>query len=511
MDNGWKYRLESLMRGAENEIISKLKTHGWKTEVVEEVSRGDYVIIETSRGESKHRMALLFSAGTANQIFKDLEDKVEHVFINGSIGANDLKSFAYGLKNPVTSINDFQLKLLEWNQESTNGLFSSFNTDTDSLDPDISLDVEDSKYNRIQSENPIQGVWIHLRQLESVTLAKKNISRRAKSEKVSLTDEALSSKSEGLAFALRNASDYFKFAEGSNISQRIINLYYGTLSFAFAEMLSSPFGPITLSEIEDSTKQGHGLYTIDGKSDKLEDLIIGVIKNGFYSNYMAFLKNDISEYPFKKAKKFDDLKADDLFWLSLEELFSKLPDIGDLFINIFESKPGWIIPTFDNEANSFNYSSTEKAQRTYSKLIDRSGRWSIEDVLKINAPLSEISELKSGTTHKYFRALVDHKGHKYFWSSLKTYSSPYVDQALIVPAFKSVDQYRAINLAVLYALSIVVRYRPSLWRRVQEGDLDYMAVFIEAYLDSIERILPQEYLSQITGQKVVAKQPGSLF
>ena len=42
-------------------------------------------------------------------------------------------------------------------------------------------------------------------------------------------------------------------------------------------MLASPVGPKTLIEIEDSTKNGHGLYAIDVLNNGLEHLVVGVI------------------------------------------------------------------------------------------------------------------------------------------------------------------------------------------------------------------------------------------
>ena len=71
-----------------------------------------------------------------------------------------------------------------------------------------------------------------------------------------------------------------------NVSQRVLNLYYGSLAFAFAEMLASPIGPTTLGKIEDSTKQGHGLYTLDSKDNSLEHLVVGVISSGFFPSWM---------------------------------------------------------------------------------------------------------------------------------------------------------------------------------------------------------------------------------
>ena len=89
--------------------------------------------------------------------------------------------------------------------------------------------------------------------------------------------------------------------------------------------------------------------------------------------------------------------------------------------------------------------------------------------------------------------------------------SPFERQALILPIFGGVAEYRAICVVLLYALSIVVRYRPSVWRRVQEGDLDHMRVLIEAFLAVVERVLPEQFLEKVTGQPVFAKQPGSFF
>jgi hypothetical protein len=120
------------------------------------------------------------------------------------------------------------------------------------------------------SETPIEAVWARLAQLKSATLARKMVDRRAQLESLSLETSAIVSKGEGVAFALRNATDYFSAIDRRNVSQRVLNLYYGTMSFAFAEMLASPGGPQTLSELEATTKKGHGLYTHDGIDDRFE-------------------------------------------------------------------------------------------------------------------------------------------------------------------------------------------------------------------------------------------------
>jgi hypothetical protein len=106
---------------------------------------------------------------------------------------------------------------------------------------------------------------------------------------------------------------------------------------------------------------------------------------------------------------------------------------------------------------------------------------------------------------------VDHTGHDHWWGALKVHHSPFERHALIRPIFGVVDDYRCISIVLLYALSIIVRYRPSIWRRVQEGDLDHMRVLIEAFLTVAERVLPEQFLVTVSGQPVSANQPGSFF
>jgi hypothetical protein len=149
--------------------------------------------------------------------------------------------------------------------------------------------------------------------------------------------------------------------------------------------------------------------------------------------------------------------------------------------------------------------------RSYIQLVDGTCRLTKADIALFLGPIGEIGEVASEGGGRYFRAAVDHPGKEFWFEVLKIHHSPLGRQALIQPIFGVIDEYRAICVVLLYALSIIVRYRPSIWRRVQEGDLDHMRVLIEAFLTVVERVLPEQYLERITGQRVLAKQPGSFF
>jgi hypothetical protein len=418
-----------------------------------------------------------------------------------------VEAYAYGLDKPVSSANDFHSVLVEWNKSSSDGKFVPELAQAEIQEPD------EPQARLLLSEEPIEAIWLRLRQLQSITLAKKLIARRAQAEGIALETSVAQSKAEGVAFALRNASDYFQPKDGRNVSQRILNLYYGSLAFAFAEMLAAPRGAAALAEIEDSTKLGHGLYTVDGVDGSLEQIVVGVFA-GFFPTWTSFMGSPVQDIPRKKARRHDDLASyPTASWLTIETLFASIPEVGDLFGDIFDGKPNWVRPSYDQRANAglSLFGGRSSVSRSYVVLGDSTARLTRDDIALFPGPISEITEIEPKGHGRRYRVAVDHPGKQFWWEALHLHHSPFERTALIRPIFGAVGEYRAICVALLYALSIIVRYRPSVWRRVQEGDLDHMRVLIEAFLTAIERVLPEQFLEKITAQRVFAKQPGSFF
>jgi hypothetical protein len=438
-------------------------------------------------------------------VYKTLAQQVEHIYYQGE--PYQLEAHTRGVEKPVSRSGDFGAELVRWNRESSEGKFSPTNDD------DAHVGSERPPLRRLLSEEPIAAIWLRLRQLQSVTIAKKLIAVRARQANVELNEDTLRQKAEGIAYALRNAADYFNVRDLRNASQRVLNLYYGSLAFASAEMLASPHGAKTLSEIEKSTVRGHGLYTVDGAADGLENLIVGAISNGFFPEWLRVSQLGNPNLPPAKAKKFSDVAAQPPdSWITVEELFASIPEVGDLFVDIFDSAPRWVTPVPDQMTNMGLSSFGKKPlNRSYVLLIDDSARLTKENIATFPGPISEIAAIPSKQSGRHFRVGVDHTGHDHWWGALKVHHSPFERNALIRPIFGVVDDYRCISVALLYALSIIVRYRPSTWRRVQEGDLDHMRVLIEAFLTVAERVLPEQFLVTVSGQPVSANQPGSFF
>jgi hypothetical protein len=466
----------------------------------------EFLILIAERGNHVHRVALIYSSATDNRVYKQLAEQVERIYFNGQ--PYMLDQFAHGVSVPVCSADDFRPTLDEWNASSAEGKFAPTTSTADRVPPSR------SEHRFILAEEPIKAVWLRIRQLHSVTLAKKLIMARLEDAGVSLTQDEVDRKAEGVSYAARNAYDYFLARDASPVSQRVLNLYYGSLAFASAEMLAAPTGSKTLEEIENYTKYGHGLYTIDGVDTALGSLVVGVISSGFFPAWMRSMGMATAGVPQKKPREYADLAPmPQTSWVTVEALFAHIPEMADLFIEIFDSKPAWIAPHYDALANHRGgmFGTQQQPARTYGDFIDVSGRLTREDVAEFPGPLSEITPIEPKGSEHRFRVAVDHPGETVWWNAMPLHRSPFVPAAIIKPIFGVIDEYRAMCVILLYALSIIVRYRPSIWRRVQEGDLDQVRILIEAFLAIVERILPHEFLEKITGQRVIVKEPGSFY
>lgn len=406
MSTGWEIRLGILRRNTEKKLLEPLQTHGWITAIEREVEHGEYLLVKAERAGVVHRVAVMYTSATDNAVYRALEPQVEHIFINGDL--YQLESFADGIKTPIDKADDFHGVLIGWNNATATGKFAP-NAQA------VPIVAHPPKHRTLLSEQPIEAIWLRLRQLTSVSLARKLILARAANEGVALDDVVVRTKAEGLAYALRNAGDYFKLRDGQNVSQRVLNLYYGSMSFAFAEMLASPKGPAGLNDIEKMTAQGHGLCTLDGEQDGLEHIVVSTVPSGFFASWTKFLGIATVVFPNKKPKVYEDLgKQPPSSWHTVEALFARIPEVADLFLDIFPSKPEWITPTYDREANPSWVSPGKQKARpttTYSIFVDHSARLTVEDVAAFPGPISQISEVDSKDPGRHFRVAVDATGH----------------------------------------------------------------------------------------------------
>ena len=339
--------------------------------------------------------------------------------------------------------------------------------------------------------------------------------RRAEAANIALATTAVEAKATGVAYSMRSALDYAVSTGRDALSMRVLSLYYGTMAFAQAEMLASPLGPTDLDRVEAMTRNGHGLYTLAATNGGFRDLRVGVLANGFFSQWMKFLGHDTSGYPRTRPRSTADLgKVPAGMVCMLPDLFASIPEINDLFAEVFGAPPGWISVAFDRESNlrmPLSNTTTRKVESTYGLFLDSSGKVPIESLKSAGWPLAEIQQQTDGKrTGNVFRARVDHAGCDLWWRVLPTHSSPFGNSpALLFPTMGGLHEYRTIVAVTLYALSIMARYMPGAWRRIEGGNQDQYLALVQASLAVWERLLPEHFLESIAGETVRTAQPGS--
>lgn len=388
------------------------------------------------------------------------------------------------------------------------------------LDPDCSpanIPRRPATVLRLTAENPLEAIIARLQQFTSTTLAGKLVKRRAEADNTEVPAETVDTKATGISYLMRGALDYVVSTPRDALNRRVLGLYYGTMALAQAEMLASPSGPADLDAVEGMTRKGHGLYALPIPHGGFAEIRVGVRATGFFPEWMRFLGYDITEYPKKWPKSEAELaKVPASMVCSLRDLFASMPEIDDLFAEVFGGPPGWVSVGYDTSTNVERRALTPTAKKrgsSYCLFIDRSGKVSSEILERAGWPLAEIRQAENhegpGTA---FRARVDHVGHDHWWMVLPTYSSPFRSgSTLVFPTVGCIQEYRTIAAVILYALSIMVRYLPSTWRRVEGGDEDQYLALVQAALAVWERLLPEHFLTSIAGENVRTAQPGSLF
>ena len=351
----------------------------------------------------------------------------------------------------------------------------------------------------------------------SETLARKLVERRAETENIPLAPMAIETKATGVAYSMRSALDYIVSTPRDPLNRRVLGLYYGTMALAQAEMLASPSGPIDLDKVEGMTRYGHGLHTLPGSHGGFADFHVGVLAKGFFPRWTKFLGHDISRYPNTRPKTTADLKnvPADMVCL-LQDLFASMPEIDDLFAEVFGGPPGWIAVAYDQEGNAQRHARNATARTvdsTYGLFLDSSGKVSVDSLHSAGWPIAGIRQETEGDgPGTVFRARVDHAGHDTMWPVLPTHSSPFGNSpALLFPTMGGLREYRTIAAVTLYALSIMVRYLPSAWRRIEGGDQDHYLALVQASIAVWDRLLPEHFLESIAGETVRTAQPGSFL
>lgn len=155
-------------------------------------------------------------------------------------------------------------------------------------------------------------------------------------------------------------------------------------------------------------------------------------------------------------------------------------------------------------------SSSEKI--SYLNIYSESESINPEYLESIGLPITDFEvKIDSISNERHIVGKFIHSSEKYWHQAINLYHSSYAPSSYVVPLWGVKSDNIVLNFTLLYTLSIIVRYLPDLWYRVNTGDLNHIGSLIEYYISIVDHVLPLEMLERITEANISIHQPGSLF
>lgn len=384
---------------------------------------------------------------------------------------------------------------------------------------------------QILSDQPETQIWTHLRQWESVSLARQFIEEKADRNGDTLSPDMLDAKAHGIAYSMRNAREYFMFPP-DHLSARILNTYYGLMGFVGAILIADTSTTCDLAELEKASRMGHGLHNIDDDGASFpEAQKVFVKQSGFFVKYLKLLGATINDVCIPgRLGSISELQPDKVDRLvSLDSLLARVPEIAEMYARV-TGKPPLNVRVWSSDRNSKAYSrrmrkkiNAEMAGKpedgqspqltthwvSFRGAVPLTGE-QVREVLR--PPLTDIEQEEGPDASRLaWVGKVSLNDGPYWYDNLTTYKTDLCGTSWIKPMLGGASDPISTHFMLQYLLSILVRYRPMLWREVNEGELDKYAALTRHYIETSHRILPQMVLEKVSGMRVEATQPGSIF
>jgi hypothetical protein len=392
------------------------------------------------------------------------------------------------------------------------------------------ITLKKMRYETYKAENIDEIVWLRLNRLKSIKLCENLIKDKLlKSPNPLITEDILRSKAIGLSSTIESAIGYWQ-VNPQAVNAKVLSRYYFLLQMTIAEQVSSVKNTDDLKVVQRHTENGHGLGTImEPNLDFPDNYFTFALRNGHFYSYTRSLAIDTKKYDFeKRPRKFSEIN-DVKKIVNLIDLFRRIPELRNI-IEEYTNKPplsfhvGYSLIDNHQDINSveeiFGRSgqfaltspSKSKEKTSYIDIYSESEQVNPEYLSTLVLPLTDFQiKIDSNSNERYITGKLIHPSDENWHQNIKTYSSSYAPTSYVVPLWDATNDNIVINFTLLYTLSIIVRYLPDLWYRINSGDLNHIGSLIEYYVSIIDHVLPLEMLERITDAQISIHQPGSLF
>lgn len=344
------------------------------------------------------------------------------------------------------------------------------------------------EYEAIYTENPVKALWNWLGSLSSIETARKVLMKHPPSQP--LSEEEIGDRARSLAFAVRSAREYFHSSPEINLTESCLAYYYGLLNLLEALVIASPSPPHTLKQIEAATREGHGVQNLSIPGlDFPESEVVYFRTRGFIGLYGRARSLDLDRLaPPERVSRMEDFAHPDMA-INLKDLLVRIPELRKSTRQLWPKEGRCVFVSqairSGDKIGSLLFAETQNdtnlSVETILRIIPESHRdWFQERfdqnrqsrVIEMSVPITA-----ANTVPKPERSAL----------SYDYYVEPIAGKRDIL----------LLHFLILYLLSIFVRYRPDLWRKILETDLDYFKPIIAEYLQIVERIVPHIVLNEL--------------
>jgi len=261
---------------------------------------------------------------------------------------------------------------------------------------------------------------------------------------------------------------------------------------------------------------GHGLGVVQ-QSDKFpHEMHVFALNSGHFASYAKSRGLAISEIAVQKKPKVwsEVTEADRPKLISVADLLLRVPEMQLLAPECLGKRPLSFRIAKTQDLSSAMWGKSNKGSATTttrgSILIEPNGTVTVDWLESLGLPFANIEAVTA--VQKYHRphfvGEVQHPSEDLWWDHFEHYESDRSGKSIISPFWGTADAL-ILHLVTLYALSIVVRYLPSLWQRVERGDLDHIRAMLEGYMSEFDHVGSAMALGRITGRTLILTQPGT--
>jgi hypothetical protein len=367
---------------------------------------------------------------------------------------------------------------------------------------------------RIVTTDFLETIWLRFGRLTSKTLARQVIAARAPG----MTADALDRKAEGVASAVRSALGYWQ-TPATALGARILTRYYAFLQATIAEQVAGDDPTVDLSSVQRHTEMGHGLGIVQDSDAFPHAMHVFARSSGHFASYAKFRGLALAEFVIEnRIKQWSDVRNEDRHKLvSVADVLLRLPELQLLAPECL-GRPALSFRVAHSSRNQhpsiFGRTKPPPGDKvTYASILVPPSAVITEDwVNSLKLPVANIKAVETVESEHdkpHFVGEVRHPNDELWWSHFEHYKSDHTGTSIIAPLWGKADA-AILHLVALYALSIVVRYLPSLWHRVERGDLDHVRALLEGCLSIFDHVGPGIALERITGVRLLLAQPGGM-